>query len=223
MTAIEKGGGRPDEYRTKDGTRVPGATTILGRWKESGGLLYWAWNEGREGRSLNARKDQAASIGSVAHDAVEAHVHGNDGAALINASALNDEGKAAATRSYNAYLEWERAFRVVYIATEVPIVSERYRFGGTIDCFAEISGKRAILDWKTSKAVYTDMLLQLAAYALLWEEARDEIVSVGHLCRFSKKTAGFEHRYWPELGLAKEQFIALVDCYGRDKSLGDYL
>ena len=147
MIAIEKGGGRPQSYRTADNKRVPSVTTILGRWKDSGGLLQWAWGEGMEGRPLHERKDKAADIGSVAHDAVETHVHGGDGLSVVDGSGLDDDGKRAATKSYNAYLEWEQAFRVKYLATEVPMVSERYKFGGTIDCFAEVGGRRAILDF----------------------------------------------------------------------------
>src|ERR1051326_3779732 len=29
-------------YRTKNGKRVPGVTTILSRFKDSGGLIWWA-------------------------------------------------------------------------------------------------------------------------------------------------------------------------------------
>ena len=48
-------------YRLKDGTRVPGTTTILGRWKESGGLLQWAFKQGESGaRTLYEERDKAA-------------------------------------------------------------------------------------------------------------------------------------------------------------------
>ena len=30
-----------------DGKRVPGTTTIIGRFKDSGGLLYWAFEQGK--------------------------------------------------------------------------------------------------------------------------------------------------------------------------------
>ena len=46
---IVRGSGRPKEYLLPDGTRVSGVTTILGRFKESGGLLQWAFQVGKSG------------------------------------------------------------------------------------------------------------------------------------------------------------------------------
>jgi hypothetical protein len=40
-------------YKTKDGLRVPGVTTVIGGnlgWNKQA-LMYWAWNEGIEGRN----------------------------------------------------------------------------------------------------------------------------------------------------------------------------
>ena len=34
----------PSEGYRIDGKRVPSVTTIIGRFKESGALLRWAWN-----------------------------------------------------------------------------------------------------------------------------------------------------------------------------------
>ena len=33
----------PKEGYYVDGKRVPGVTTVLGRFKESGGLIHWSW------------------------------------------------------------------------------------------------------------------------------------------------------------------------------------
>ena len=32
-------------YKLKDGTLVPGTTTIMGAFKDSGGLVHWAWEQ----------------------------------------------------------------------------------------------------------------------------------------------------------------------------------
>ena len=34
-------------YRLKSGESVPGVTTIIGRFKDSGGLLWWAFEQGK--------------------------------------------------------------------------------------------------------------------------------------------------------------------------------
>src|SRR5207247_1837939 len=67
--------GRPaGGYKLPNGQPVPGVTTILSRFKESGGLLYWAWSQGRDGKELYEDRDRAAEVGTVAHALVEQHI-----------------------------------------------------------------------------------------------------------------------------------------------------
>ena len=47
-------------YKTQDGVRVPSVTTVISRFKEAGALMYWAWNEGKEGRDYRETRDAAA-------------------------------------------------------------------------------------------------------------------------------------------------------------------
>ncbi len=51
-------------YKTQDGKRAPGVTTIIGRFKDSGGLLWWAFEQGKaaergEINSLYDKRDEA--------------------------------------------------------------------------------------------------------------------------------------------------------------------
>ena len=65
-----------DGYRTLDGKRCAGTTTIIGRFKESGALIRWAYNRGKEGEELYESRDKAAEAGTSAHDLCEAHIKG---------------------------------------------------------------------------------------------------------------------------------------------------
>lgn len=211
-----KGPGRPDAYRTKDGTRVPGVTTLLGRFKESGPLLQWAFKQGQSGaRSLYEKRDEAAEVGSVVHDIVEAEIHGRD----VPTYPLEMAERVQSALS--AWHRWRDANRMEIVATEVPYVSEVHRFGGTLDAVArEPDGRLVLLDWKTSNGVYTDYLLQLAAYKLLWDEFNAEPITGGfHLVRFSKEHGDMEHRYWPDLTDAAEMFKHLRAAYDLDAKL----
>ena len=63
-------------YKTKDGKRVPGVTTIIGRFKDSGALLWWAFAQGKSAErgeisSLYDKRDEAADNGTLAHELVE--------------------------------------------------------------------------------------------------------------------------------------------------------
>lgn len=208
-------------YRTADGTRVPGTTTIIGRFKESGALLRWAWKQGREGRELYEERDTAGEIGTAAHAMVEASIKGLDPEDALTASGLADEHKDRARGAFKAYQSWASMSRLQIIDQEMRLVSEKYRFGGTPDAIGLVNGELCLVDWKTSNGVYADYLMQLAAYRQLWEEAHPDQPLVGgfHLCRFSKEYGDFAHHFYPELGSAWEMFKHLRSAYEFDKEL----
>jgi hypothetical protein len=72
-----------------------------------------------------------------------------------------------------------------------------------------------LLDYKTSNGVYSDMLIQLAAYKNLWEENRPDLPITGgcHLLRFAKERGDFAHHYFQELDDEWEQFLLFRQAY----------
>jgi hypothetical protein len=216
-----------------EGKRVPGVTTIIGRFKDSGALLHWAYKQGEdpEIESLYQKRDEAGDAGTLAHSLVEAHIKGESISDVLEESKLNKNLKALASNAFDSYLKWEGMTKLNIIEQElslvaqVPICSpsarvETFGFGGTFDAIGEIDGQLCLVDWKTSNYVFDDYLLQLAAYDILIHECTDyELTGGFHLCRFSKEHGDFAHYYWNELDQAKEQFLALVACYDRAKAL----
>ena len=61
-------------YRLKDGTKVPGTTGIIGRFKESGALIYWAYKRGKDGLELYESRDRAATLGTIVHEMAERYI-----------------------------------------------------------------------------------------------------------------------------------------------------
>jgi len=208
-------------YYLADGTRVPGTTTVLGRFKESGALLRWAWNQGKEGRDLYETRDVAAAIGTVAHAMVELRINGNDPESCVDLMTLDDAGQKRARNAFKMYETWASMSNLKILHQEIPLVSEVYRFGGTPDAIGLVNGELCLVDWKTSNGVYQDYLLQLAAYRLLWEELHPDQPLTGgfHLCRFSKDFGDFAHHYYDELDKAREMFIHLRKAYEFDAEL----
>lgn len=213
-----RGSGRPARYLLADGTPVRGVTTIISRFKDSGALLFWAFNQGRSGAaSLYEKRDEAGDVGTLCHNVIEADIHGAEPPPIPA-----DKAERVAS-ALSAYQEWFAGARMEIIATEVPLVSARYRYGGTIDAIArDGQGRLCLVDWKTSNGVYPDYAIQLAAYRQLWNENNpdDQIASGGyHLCRFAKEHGDFEHRYWPDLAEAWELFKLYIAAYDLDKRL----
>ena len=202
-------------YKNSAGEKVPGVTTIIGRFKESGGLLQWAFKQGQSGApSLYTERDKAAEAGTLAHDMIEANILGIE----RNLSA-EPEIMAKAHNAFQQFIEWRDQTKLEIVATEKSYVSEKYQFGGTVDAIGkDTKGRIVLVDWKTSNAVYTDMLIQLAAYALLLEECAPEYKPEGfHLLRVAKESADFAHHFYGELEDAKKQFLLFRDAYELDK------
>lgn len=207
-------------YHLKNGDKVPGVTTILGRWKESGGLLQWAFAQGKSGAaSLYEQRDKAGGIGTLAHAMVENFLTNVDPESAL-AEAKEDE-KPKARQAYRSFQDWFSQTQANVISAELPLVSESLRFGGTPDCVLRMpDGRLALGDVKTSNGVYRDMLMQVAAYGYVWNETHEEQITGGyHIMRFSKDFPDFEHRYFAELDVALELFKLLRLAYDLDLAL----
>ena len=219
-------------YRLADGARVPSVTTIISRFKDSGALMKWAYTTGREhgfteGRggiaptSLYEVSGKAADIGTAAHSMVEASIKGEHPEMVQDYINLSVDDRIKAKNAFAMYEEWAAQSSLVIVDQEMQLVSEKYRFGGTPDAIGEIGGKLCLVDWKTSNGVYSDYLLQLAAYRVLWDENNPDRQLTGgsHLCRFAKEFGDFAHHYYAELDDAWTMFEHLLSAYRLDQIL----
>jgi hypothetical protein len=199
-----------------DGERLPSVTTVLSRFKESGALMHWAWEQGKAGKDYREERDKAAGIGTIAHEMVEAHIRGHEFDASQYAAELVEKAK----KPFAAFLEWAGSTQLKPLETEVALISNEYRFGGTLDAML-IRDNLALGDWKTSNGVYGDYLMQLAAYAQLWKENRPDRPITGgfHLLRFDKEYGDFHHHWYSDLDDAWEMFKHLRAAYSFDKKL----
>jgi hypothetical protein len=204
-----------EAYKTSDGKRVPSVTTILSRFKESGGLLHWANQCGLNGQTLEDARVPAASAGTMAHDLVEAHINGRELPDLHG----DPDTVAKARAAFDVYMRWQEQTRIAFRHTEVSLVSEEHRFGGRLDAVGVVGNELVLIDWKTSAAIYSDYLQQMAAYALLWEETYpDQPITGGfHLCRFAKDEGDFSHHHFPRLDRELEAFLVKRKLYDLEK------
>ena len=209
-------------YFTRNGTKVPGVTTILGRFKESGALIHWAWSQGKAGKDFREERDAAASAGTLAHALVGLHLQG------VSDSDVREKTPATilepALVALNNFLQWEKQNRYTVSLLEEPMVSEEYAFGGTPDLMLELDGIRSIADIKTG-GLYVEALCQLAAYRMLWNENHPDKPVVGPfiLLRFDREHGDFSYHQFGELDGAWQMFRRLRECYDLDRLLGGRL
>lgn len=210
-------------YKLKDGTRVPGVTTIIGNCHLGSidGLLFWANSLGKEGKSHTAERDKAADAGTACHEMCEAYAKGRD----FDGSKYPAEILAKADGAFAAFKSWAGQTNLRIAHSELPLISENYRYGGTLDCML-VNGALSLGDYKTSNSLRIGMLCQLAAYHNLWTENRPEEPITGgfHLLRFSKSEhqddpVHFSHHHWSHLDVAWEAFKHMRQLYELQKRL----
>jgi len=185
-------------YKNKAGQRLQGATTIKSQnigWGK-GGLLYWANQQGRDGKTLNEARDTATISGTIAHYLVECSLTN----APVKLNPLwSQENIDKANVAYQNYQTWCKQFSFEPIAVEPNLVSEEWQYGGTPDVIGKVLGELCVIDWKTGKT-YEDLFLQLAAYKVLWEENNPTMPIIGgfHVLRMPKNedVPSFHHSHW---------------------------
>lgn len=174
-------------YKNKNGIAVPGVTTILGMLDKPA-LLHWAWDLGIKGEDYRKVRDKAGNIGTIAHYLIECHVNKLE----PDLSEYSPKNVETAQMAFEAYLEFAAKNDVVIISTEMQLVSNKYNYGGTIDCYCKLNGKYALLDFKTSSGLYPEMRCQVSAYENLLLENGYPVEEV-HLLRIDKEKGEFHH------------------------------
>ena len=193
-----------------EGIKVPSVTTILGRYKNSTGLIIWSNKLGLEGKSYHAELNKAGDIGTALHELAELHIKG-DYYELPEDSIVQE--------CFNKFKDWwsEQNYEVNF--TEKSFCCRKYKYGGTADLL--VNGD-TIIDFKTSKAVYDDHLVQMSAYRYMIEEQDGIEINKGILARFGKEGSDdFEIREFSKSDLNKgfKYFKVLREAFDLDKQI----
>lgn len=170
-----------DHRYTHAGKTYPGVTGILKVIDKSDALMNWAARNtaeaavaqigalpslldtvGPEGvvKALTSRsswkRDQAAALGSEVHDLADQWTRG-----------LDPQIPEHARKHVANYAEWWTASGWSLRTSEAMVVHPDAGYGGTLDLLArDRDGRTVLADIKTGKAVYSEAVLQLAAYGM---------------------------------------------------------
>lgn len=216
-------------YTVTDGGqkfKVPSVTTILKIINKGEAMVQWAANcaseymraalqpgqvytaeELREvcnRARFNFRKvsEKAMDIGNITHHWVEEYLLKGE-EALFNLPANPEAAKSSVAAS--TWLR-QQSFRPTKI--EMKLYSRKHRFAGTMDAGGSgvvwVNNRKAIVDWKTSKAIYDEHRLQLAAYNVAYEEMTGEEIDERWLVRLGKDDGEFEAECYPRETLARD-------------------
>jgi len=159
-------------YRNKAGAIVPGVTTVIALLAKPA-LIPWAWRLGMQGEDMNKVRDLAADIGTTTHYMAECMFKGQE----PDFQHTTPYVVAAAKKMMPALKAYLANNPAETIASEENVVSERWQFGGCIDwvCRPKATGLVTIRDIKTSKGIYAEYLIQIAAYEQAWNEVHPDM------------------------------------------------
>jgi len=152
-------------YKLKDGTIVPSVTTITSLFAKPQ-LVAWANKLGLQGIDVTKYVDDKAEIGSLAHEMVLNYFKQEE----TDLSDYSPKVVAQAKNSFKSFQKFIEGKDIKVKGVEMQMVSEKYKYGGTCDLFAEVDGVLTLIDWKTGSGIFKTMGFQLAAYSTLIQE-----------------------------------------------------
>jgi hypothetical protein len=204
-------------YKTIEGVAVPGVTTVLGLLNKPA-LLHWEWQCGVDGIDYRKSRDNAADIGSLAHWMVECHMKGLE----PDTSEFSPADVGKAENAVIKFMSWWDASGLTLVSSEQQLVSERHGYGGTLDIVAVGSnGDMWLVDIKTSKAIYDEYWMQVAAYGALSNEVNVAQINKYAIVRIGKQAdeGDFEVQERDNLDKYQAAFLAVLGAHKALKRL----
>jgi len=208
-------------YKNKAGEKVVGVTTALGILNKPA-LVPWAYNRGKAGLELYGSRDKAANIGTIVHERIMAYYKGYE----IDDSNIAPDVWKLTDNCMQSFYQWAEPRNVKPELIEVPMVSEKYQYGGTFDLLGVMDGELTLLDFKTGSGLYEEHFVQVAGYMQLIREAGYNPIKVMILNipktsddSFTVQSISADQE---SMKLRFDKFIRLVEIWHIDKKLKDY-
>lgn len=187
-------------YFNEKGEQVPSATTVL-KLINKPSLQKWANIMGFKRQNTDIILERSADIGTVVHALIEKFMMKRE--YEYKESKYHDRELIACY--LDNFIDWHKKTEVTPYDMEMHMVSEKY--GGTVDFYGEVDGKKTILDFKTSKAFYESMFLQLGAYVQMLEEKGNKVEQVAIL-RVNQDKHAIKFK-------TREEIQPYIDCFNQ--------
>ncbi|MDE2015899.1 MAG: PD-(D/E)XK nuclease family protein [Patescibacteria group bacterium] len=217
----------PYHRYTINGRKILSVTSVTGLLDKSGPLMWWATGEMAKAieagqpieearRAYLATKKEAADLGTRAHQFAQDYIE-----------AKNPEIPEGDPKLQNAILAFLRLWndsKIKPIAVEKHLYSKDWDYAGRCDLVATIGGRTALIDFKTSKAVYTEFRYQTAAYAEAYSEMKPKTpIKNRYVFRFDKETGEPEIVKFPPDDFMADinAFLNLLSVKRREEKIKD--
>lgn len=193
---------KDDTIYNFNGNPVPRVSRIFDTCIGTKGLMNWASRVGYS--KMNYIRNLATTVGSIVHSKIEEYLKsGTEKEVNYSDYNLSLDGIRHVENAFENFKLWKDNLENTgnkidrIIGLEVPVTCPWY--GGTIDCIMTINGANYVIDFKTSKQISEQYIMQVCAYTWMINNGYcnliDRIDGVGIL-RFDKSTVGTFEEYF---------------------------
>ena len=206
-------------YKDEEGNRIESNTGATGIIDKSTPLMYWATKlmglylyqnyiikaepitlgsiELAQKKWRDA-KEEAADLGTEIHEWIDKWIN------LKKIPPMPENEKVL--NGVNAFLKWHKENQVEFIANERIVYSKKHNVIGKLDLISYDTDDKflSLDDFKSSKGIYPEMVLQTAGYLMMIEEEIEYLLSIPFksiksdddkkLVELYKKSGGFGKR-----------------------------
>ena len=158
-------------YKDANNRPIPRVTHIIAQNSDQDYLIKWAANIGRN--KYDFYTDKALEVGTLVHQYIDLYLEAkfikkDISLFKINAEDIGIVYRSQVIRAVENFLAWEKNLNAMgYFIEEVIALEVTVRcpwFGGTVDAILKINGAVYLIDFKTSKQISTEYLIQASAY-----------------------------------------------------------
>ena len=157
-------------YR-RNGEYYPSVTSVLNYFPKNQFFHSWLKDVGHNSDIIASK---AANEGTQVHTAIEEFLQGNE------IQWIDEYGNA----KYNLdvwkmilkFADFWNTHKPELIASEYHLFSDTHEYAGTTDIIVRLNNQVWLLDIKTSNSLHTSYDLQLAAYAVAWNETHNTLI-----------------------------------------------
>lgn len=240
-------GDGPFHYYKRRGQKdtIVSVTSAVGIVDKSQALIYWAigltkqylhnlldelisckdgakiaaWIE-EAGKQHTIAKEEAADLGTQVHDWVDRYTSAKpkERADMVKSENLKKLDERV-VNGIMAFLRWIKTYKVEFLENEKLVYSLKHDYVGLLDAKAKINGKLALVDYKTSKGVYTTYRYQTAAYLKADEEESGVKYQERWILKFGKEDGEFEAYKVNDIEEDFKAFLACLAVKKREKFL----
>ena len=177
-------------------SNLPHVTAVLGTLRKPGLEAWFKWNTAA---FCDAESNRGKEIGKTIHQAIQQHIEDEE---MKFETEYPDEVK----NCLKGFFAFKKEYPKIKLKkAEMPIVSIKHGYCGTLDCIASENGNLILIDWKSSKChvgekketdipkIYEEHEFQVSAYVMAYNEQEKANIEKAGILVLAKDKVTFNY------------------------------